>query len=86
MPEKALKAHLEELRTELEQAESLDADTRRTLAELADSIEKVLSDRAGAHESLQDRIESTTLEFEARHPGFAQILSQVSDTLAKLGI
>ena len=86
MPQKALKTHLDSLRSELAQADSLDAETRQMLAELAASIEKTLSSTATNHDSLRERIESTTLEFEARHPNFSRILSEVSDTLAKLGV
>ncbi len=86
MPQEALKAHLEKLRGELDRADSLDAETRETLAELEASIERILSEGAPSRDSLRKRLETTTLEFEARHPNLSQILSDVSDTLAKMGV
>jgi len=86
MPKRALKSNLDALRKELAEAETLDAKTRDMLGEVAVDIEQVLAETASDYESVRERIKAATLEFEAEHPGFARILSEVTDALAKLGI
>ena len=86
MTKKALQATLTELRAELEQTDTLDEATRRQLNEIADEIERVLDQKAPDYESAQARVEAATLRFEAEHPYFARILSEVTDALSKLGI
>jgi len=86
MPKDSLKVHLEALRRELAEAESVDAETRTRLAEVADEIDEVLGESEPDYESLRERLEAATLEFEAEHPRFAGILRYITDTLAKLGI
>lgn len=86
MPKRALKSNLDALRKELAEAETLDAKTRDMLGEVAIDIEQVLAETASDYESVRERVKAATLEFEAEHPGFARILSEVTDALAKLGI
>jgi DNA-binding LacI/PurR family transcriptional regulator len=86
MTKKALQATLTELRAELEQTDTLDEATRHQLNEIADEIEHVLDQNAPDYESAQARVEAATLRFEAEHPYFARILSEVTDALSKLGI
>jgi len=86
MPTEALKKSLGELRAELAQRSQLDDETRRQLAEVADAIEQVLDEPAPDVAAASARIENAALAFEARHPAFARILSEVTDALAKLGI
>jgi hypothetical protein len=86
MPKQTLKLKLARLREELAQPGSFDEETRRQLAEVADTIEKVLGTPEPDYEEAQEAVESIALEFEARHPRFARILSEVTDALAKLGI
>lgn len=86
MPEQTLKSNLDRIREELADPQHLDEESRRELAEIADTIEHVLeepaADHAEAHASIQDK----ALRFEARHPRFSRILSDVTDALAKLGL
>lgn len=86
MPTEALKKSLSELRAELAQRRQLDDETREQLAEVADAIEQLLDEPSGNFAETSARIESAALAFEARHPAFARILSEVTDALAKLGI
>ena len=86
MTKQALQATLTELRAELEQTDTLDEATRLQLNEIADEIERVLEQKAPDYESAQARVEAATLRFEAEHPYFARILSEVTDALSKLGI
>jgi hypothetical protein len=86
MSKKLLKSHLVALRRELTAAKSLDADTRKSLSALAEDIDSALAERKPDYKSLRERIRATALEFEARHPRFAGILSDITDTLAKIGL
>lgn len=86
MSRQALKSNLEELRAELSTATGLDPQTRSHLTELADEIEKVLEEPAPDYPSARARAEEATLRFEAEHPNFARILTEVTDALSKLGI
>jgi hypothetical protein len=86
MSKKSLKAHLEALRRELVEAKTLDDDTRELLAAVAEDIDGALGQREPDYESLRERIRAAALEFEAVHPRFSGILSDITDTLAKLGI
>jgi len=86
MPTEALKTKLKPLRAELRAANTLDSATRNQLSELADEIESILDESASDHESIRRRTEDAALRFEAEHPRFAGLLSEVTDALAKLGI
>lgn len=86
MSKKDLQATLSELRAELEQADTLDDTTRQQLSDIADEIDSILEQKAPDYESAQARVEAATLRFEAEHPYFARILSEVTDALSKLGI
>lgn len=86
VPRETLKRQLERLHTQLESADELDAETRESLARLADDIERVLNEEADNPTSVARRVERAALEFEASHPGIARVFSEVTDALAKLGI
>lgn len=86
MPKQTLKQNLEKLRSQLNATRELDAETREELAAVADSIERILHEPEGDHHEAFERIEDAALSFEARHPAFARILSEVTDAIAKLGI
>ena len=86
----ALKANLDQLHEALAAAQNLDAETREQLAEVAAQIERILAKTEARaevdHSAARDEVEATALRFEAEHPNFARILSDITDTLAKLGI
>jgi phosphoglycolate phosphatase-like HAD superfamily hydrolase len=86
MPEQTLKRSLEALRRELEQPGDLDAELRQQLADVADSIEEVLESSVPDYQRAHEETRSAALRFEAEHPSFARVLSEVTDALAKLGI
>jgi hypothetical protein len=86
MPEQALKANLEKLRSELANPGSLDDDTRQQLAEVAQTIESLLQAESPDYQQAHASIQDTALRFEASHPAFSRIMSEVTDALAKLGI
>jgi hypothetical protein len=86
MPKQSLISQLDLLRDELADANSLDDDTRALLVEVADEIDVILDETDPNYRSLRERIDAATVRFEAEHPRFAGILSDITDTLAKLGL
>jgi len=86
MSKQTLQNSLDQLRQQLADTADLDTDTRRQLAEVADTIERVLEEPSADHREAHANIEDIALGFEARHPAFSRILSEVTDALAKLGI
>lgn len=86
MSEQTLKRSLETLRQELERPGDLDAELRQQLADVADSIEQVLESSVPDYHRAHENAQSAALRFEAEHPSFARVLSEVTDALAKLGI
>jgi len=85
MSGQSLRNHLEALRRELAAAERLDGETRAQLDRLAEEIDEVLGADEPDFGSLRERAAAAALRFEAEHPRFARVLSDVTDTLAKLG-
>jgi hypothetical protein len=86
MSEQTLKANLDQLRKLLADPGSLDEAAREQLADVADTIENVLDESEPDYQAAHSSIEQAAIEFEARHPAFARILSELTDALAKLGI
>jgi hypothetical protein len=86
MPKQTLKANLDQLRELLAEPDKLDENTRQQLADVADTIEGVLDETDPDYRAAHVSIEDAALGFEARHPAFSRILSEVTDALAKLGI
>jgi len=82
----ALNRDLQRLREELAENRELDPDTRASLAVLAEDIERVLGEEHAREQSLPDQVRAAASQFEAEHPRLARILSELTDTLAKLGI
>ncbi len=85
MSKKDLQRHLDELRREIESS-ALNGEGRARLEQLADELEGALGEDQPDYDSVRERVEAAMLAFEADHPGFARLLSEVTDTLAKLGI
>lgn len=86
VPKELLIRDLDRLRAELAASHELDAATRESLATLAEDIERILGQDQEAEQSLLDRARAAALQFEAEHPRLARALSEITDTLAKLGI
>lgn len=90
MPDAELRVRLAELHAELEREPSVDDESRRLLAALADDIREVLdrSDETQEHEhaSLGERLADAVREFEESHPQLAAAVGRVADTLSNLGI
>ncbi len=89
MPRAELLERLAELHAELERAGTVDDESRRLLATLADEIGALLesSPEGGEeHASLAERLGESVREFEESHPQLAAAVGRVADTLSNLGI
>lgn len=88
VPIETLRRNLARLESELSSTEPLDAETRELLETVARDIERTLQ---GEHDADTvgeriERLEEVALRFEAEHPRFSQVLSEVTDALAKIGV
>lgn len=86
MAREELKAHLDRLHAELAAARELDDETRALLEAVADDIERALEGRHDEPHTVRERVEDATVRFEADHPRFARVLTEVTDALAKIGV
>jgi Domain of unknown function (DUF4404) len=86
MPNRSIESHVAALRRELSNAESLDAETRRMLANVAEDIDTALEHGVTEDDSLRERIKAAAVHFEADHPRFAGILNDITDALATIGL
>jgi len=90
--EESLRALLSQMHERLSrEGGSLDADSRKLLSTLVHDIDRALgkggprgvADAAGAH---TPRLESLAVRFEADHPGLAEVVREIIDALARVGI
>ena len=87
MPERRrLRELLDELHRELGDLRSLDEDAREQLHGAMDEIQQVLEPTSGAGEGLNRRLQELALRFETDHPRVAATISQLTDSLARMGI
>jgi hypothetical protein len=89
--EKRLRELLARLRERLSQARSVDADSRKHLSGVVSDIDRALGqgDTGGAVGTAEEhapRLESLAVRFEADHPGLAEVIREVIDTLVRGGI
>ena len=79
---------LEELHSELSGADALDDDAKEQLRDIARQIEDAVGpedDKSLGSDAL-DQLEEAAVDFQTEHPRLAGILTQITDTLGKLGI
>jgi hypothetical protein len=89
--EESLRELLARVRERLSRARSVDADSRELLATVVHDIDHALgkggapgaAGTAGRH---APRLESLAVRFEADHPGLAEVIREVIDTLVRGGI
>ncbi|HMB59986.1 MAG TPA: DUF4404 family protein [Xanthomonadales bacterium] len=88
MPEQQLKKLLEQLHQELEQTESVSEETLSQVRELDKDIHKLVAptQRDEDMDSVLERSRELKTQFAANHPEAERFLSQIMDTLAKIGI
>jgi hypothetical protein len=78
---------LHKLRTELtSSAEGLNEETQTLITALADDIDLLLGDEPTESQPGKHQLEEIAIKFETDHPRLAGILSELADTLSKLGI
>lgn len=84
-----LKATVAELEEELRSLETLDDETCEVLGEALREIQAALSPEDPNEleaESLMDRLNDATLEFEGSHPTLTGIIGRLIDGLGQMGI
>jgi hypothetical protein len=89
MPREQLKEALGALHEELEAGGELAEEDRAALLKAVEEIRQALAadERPSSDDApLSGRVSAMIEEFEATHPKFAEILSNVSEALANLGI
>ncbi|MDE2050398.1 MAG: DUF4404 family protein [Gammaproteobacteria bacterium] len=89
--EETLRELLARVRERLSRAKSVDPDSRKVLASVVHDIDHALGKEgapgaAGAAGSHAPRLESLAVRFEADHPGLAEVIREVIDTLVRGGI
>jgi metal-dependent amidase/aminoacylase/carboxypeptidase family protein len=84
--EKALREDLEKLRRELHEGPELDAETRETLAGLAQEIEEAIERSGGREDTLSERLRTATERFEESHPSLTAVVGRLADMLSGVGI
>jgi hypothetical protein len=89
MSDPRLRSVVEEMRSQLANAEGLPAETRRSLEQLVRDLE-TLAEPAGVHAelsaSLRDRATDAVRRLEASHPVLSTTLGNVVDALAFFGL
>ncbi|MDH3202025.1 MAG: DUF4404 family protein [Myxococcales bacterium] len=88
MPRKRLQEALDTLHQQLESTEELGEQDREALLEAMEDIRKALSisEPPSTEGALGRRIYALIEDLEGSHPKFAEILRNVSESLANLGI
>ena len=79
---------LTELHDELGSAAELDQQAKEKLRGIAREIEGAVGpdEDKGLGAEAMNHLEEAAVDFQSEHPRLAGILSQITDTLAKLGI
>ena len=89
MNNEQLRAQLEQLHAELQQADAIDPQQREMLQARADDIEQLLKReeiKPHHYRSLRERLGEDVAELEASHPQITLLMRRVIDSLAYLGI
>ncbi len=89
MNNEQLRAQLEHLHAELQQARALDPQQREMLQRCANDIEQLLKQeeiKPHHYRSLGERFSEDVAELEASHPQITLLMRRVIDSLAYLGI
>lgn len=90
MPKEQLRHRIQELVEELEQSDAVDADARERLTGLLDEIQTALEGAGEASddgdETLVDRLNDVTRQFEESHPTLTAMVGRIAESLSNLGI
>jgi hypothetical protein len=89
MNNEQLRAQLEQLHAELQQADAIDPQQREMLQGRANDIEQLLKReeiKPHHYTSLGERLSEDVAQLEASHPQITLLMRRVIDSLAYLGI
>jgi hypothetical protein len=90
MNQESLRELLAQVHERLRQSGSVDTDSKELLVTVMRDIERTLGSGSSAAartaRTNSPRLESLAVQFEADHPGLAQLLRQIVDALGKAGI
>ena len=82
----AVSERLDQLRSELAASSSLSAADRERLEQLIADVHEHVDREELEPQSLADRLQDATSEFEESHPRLTFAIGAVADALSKLGI
>jgi Domain of unknown function (DUF4404) len=90
MEKQRLLQTLEELRSEMEHADSVDPETlallEKAMRDLQSELDKRGSKRPADVEPASSGLKDALLKFESEHPKFSVAVGKVADALAAMGI
>ena len=89
MAREKLRRLIDSLNDELGSSESLDDESKALLQQLMADVDGIATGDAAtsdAGEAAAGQLENAALKFESEHPKLSMILSEIMDTLGKLGI
>lgn len=90
MSNEKFRRSLERLHRELQEADSLDEETRRLLTHVDSDIQQILEEEVDepseAHLSLNDRLREAVGSVESTNPDLTETMRQIITTLSNMGI
>jgi uncharacterized phage infection (PIP) family protein YhgE len=86
MAQENLRELLAQLHARLENADSLDDESRKLLTTLSQDIERALGRASEETTPARNSLEGAAVQLEADHPALANIVRQLVDALGKAGI
>ena len=88
MADEKLHQLLTQVHEQLQQQDSLDAESQALLQQVLTDVKTASSSNniGEIQQDLSDRIEQQAVQFEQAHPTLAEILRQIMDTLGRIGV
>jgi hypothetical protein len=90
MSQNELHQSLEKMHKELHKVDSLDAESKNILLQIANDIKKLLEDSeekvVEEKDDLISSLKDTAANFESEHPALAESIHLVINTLSNIGI
>jgi len=88
MDKEQLNKMLAQVHNELRNTESMDADRKRSLQQIADEIQQALNNGGdhGGLNQLAARLKLEIKQVEANHPSLTLSIAELADALSKIGV
>jgi septal ring factor EnvC (AmiA/AmiB activator) len=89
MPKEEIRAALQQLHSELEQAPPLDEELRRLLVAVDADIHQVLHQPTAADgqlSGLRERVEALAADLAAQHPAAERFVRELINALGRMGV